>query len=134
MNEYSAVYVRVPLHVKKILLKFLCSPYSFTGRGFGIKDRLLIVPNQTVCDTKYHYITILVQGTQSEKTLAHLTDVLAEHANLLLTSWVLAKIDAGHSGMEAVSSFLKYCEIDDDTYSIESCYRQWMRIKNKLMS
>lgn len=136
MVECENVYVRVPLHIKQVLLKFMAEPYQLTGRGYGIKDKLIMPIEQPEIDpnNKYHYIIVLAQGRQDEKSLAHLTDVLASQANMLMIAWVISRIQAGQSGMEAVASFLQYCEVAEETYSQESCYRQWVRIKAKLMS
>lgn len=138
MKYVCEIYVRVPLHVKQILLRFnRAEPYLLTGRGYGIKDKVMVnLSTQPAINLahKYHYIMVLIQGGQETVNMEHLSDSLSDQSNLILTSWVLSKIDSGHSGMEAVASFLRYCGIDDDVYSQESCYRQWMRIKAKLMS
>lgn len=138
MLGYCERYVRVPRHVKQILLRFNRSePYILTGRGYGIKKKVLLNPSSQPplnLIHKYHYMSVLIQGGQEDAKMEHLTDVLSDMANLILTSWVTAQINLGHSGMAAVSGFLKYCDIDDETYSQESCYRQWLRIKVKLMS
>lgn len=128
------LYVRVPLHVKQILLQFICAePLRLTGRGYGVKDKLMLPSKQPELTptNKYHYMVVLASGVPEETSLAHLSDVLSDQANMLLKAWVLAKTHAGCSAMEAVASFLGYCNIDDDTYSIESCWRQWMRLKTK---
>ena len=128
----SKMYIPVPLHVKRIVLRFAknMEPISLTGKGRAVARHVQVPTEQPpVGNTKHHYVVVLVSAGVADHELVHITHMLCDRATTIMVVWVLAQMQAGNSALSALRAFLEYCQVDDDEYSIESAYRQFMRCK-----